>query len=136
MRAIVFMAATALVLGCSTSTPDCGSPPDLAGSWDYKGTQSGPAALLTGTLTLSRTGTCTVAGTLSLTVDDGSGTPVTSGWTTAGDFLDDSIVELNAVQGGDERHHVGIVRADSIKGSWAVTGGGANGSFTLKRTGP
>ena len=129
------LGAAMLAAGCSTSTPGCGSPPDLGGTWSYHGVQSNPTATLTGTATLTKTGSCTISGTLSLTVDDG-GTPVTSGWTTSGDFLDDSIVELNAVQGGTERHHVGTVRGDSIVGSWSVTGGGASGTFTAKRTGP
>lgn len=137
MRGSLIIIAAALITGCSTSTPGCGSPPDLTGTWSYAGTQSGPtSAQLTGTLTLGRTGTCTVSGTLSLTIDDGT-TPSTTGWTASGDFLDDSIFELDATQGGTDRHHLGtVVHGDSVAGNWVIPGSSTSGSFTMKRTGP
>ena len=129
-------AALALLAGCNTGSSACGAPPSIAGTWAYTGTQSNPTAHLTGTLTLTRTGTCTVSGTLMLT-SDATGTPATTGWPTSGDFLDDSILELNADSaGGVERHHLGTLRADTISGPWSITSGGANGTFKAVRSTP
>ncbi len=136
-RDLLLGAAIALLAGCNTGTSACGAPPSIAGTWAYTGTQSNPTANLTGTLTLTRTGTCTVSGTLMLTIDNGIGTPGTTSWPTSGDFLDDSILELNADSaGGAERHHLGTLRADTIAGPWSMTSGGANGTFKAVRSTP
>ena len=136
-RTLLLGAALALLAGCNTGTSACGAPPSIAGTWAYTGTQSNPTAALSGTLTLTRTGTCTMSGTLMLTIDNGGGTPGTTSWPTSGDFLDDSILELNADSaGGVERHHLGTLRADTISGPWSVTSGGANGTFKAVRSTP
>lgn len=136
-RSTLFLLGSAWILGCRTDSAGCGSPGSAAGSWTYTGSQTSPTAALSGTLTLTKTGTCTVAGTLMLTVDEGSGTPVTSSWTTSGDFLDDSIIELSAVNTGVERYHLGTLRTDTLAGTWNVTSGGAtSGTFRAVRSGP
>lgn len=123
-----------LLAGCSTSVPGCGSPPDLTATWSYSGKQEGASpASLSGTMTLGKTGTCTISGTLSLTIDDG--TPETTAWTVSGDFLDDSIVEFDATQSGAARHHLGTVRADSIVGGWHLSAN-TSGDFKLVRGAP
>lgn len=135
IRRLLLLAPAILLAGCSTSLPGCGSPPDLAGTWSYTGTQTGAdPASLSGTMTLGKTGTCTVSGTLSLTVNDGDGSPETTPWTISGDFLDDSIFEFDATQASTDRHHLGTFRADTIAGNWMLSGS-TSGSFTIVKTG-
>ncbi len=122
------------VAACSSDGTDCGTPVDVHGNWTYSGTQSSPAATLTGTMTLSQPGTCTLAGTLAIAVDDGSGTPTNLSGPVSGVFLDATTVDLTAELGG-ERRHVGTVVADTISGTWAMTGagGGVTGNFRAVR---
>lgn len=126
--------ALAGTAGCKSDPLSCGSPPDLGGTWAYTGNQTMPTAALSGTLTLTRTGTCGISGSLLLTVNDG-GTPTTSSWPTSGDFLNDSIVEFDAT-GAIDRYHLGTMHADTISGTWNATSGSASGSFRAVRTGP
>ena len=124
---VVLLAAT---LGCSTGELNCGSPPDLTGAWTYTGTQVSPPASITGSMNLTHPGTCLVGGNISLTVDDGSGTPQVLTGPVAGIWIDEHNLELNA-EFGDERSHAATVVADTMSGDWSQpgAGGGASGTF-------
>jgi hypothetical protein len=62
-------------------------------------------------------------------VDNGSGTPMLLDGGVSGVFLDDSTVDFTAQLNG-ERRHLGVVRADSIIGSWS---GSTSGTFKAAR---
>lgn len=123
-----------LATGCGSDKIQCGTPVDFAGNWTYSGLQSAPtAATLSGTMSITSTGTCTFDGHVSITVDDGGGTPTMLDGGISGVFLNDSTVDFTAQLGG-ERRHLGTVRADTVAGSWSSTGpGGANGTFRAER---
>jgi hypothetical protein len=122
--------------GCGTEELNCGSPPDLSGDWSYDGVQSAPAATLIGGMTLERDGTCRVSGTISLTVDDGDGTPAMVSGPVYGSFLDEDNLELVAELDG-ERTHAGTLVADTISGEWAeLSGSGRSGTFRAERSTP
>jgi hypothetical protein len=125
------------VAACGSDGMDCGTPADIHGSWTYTGTQNAPAATMTGTMALTQPGTCTVAGSLAITVDNGSGTPTDLSGPISGLFLDPTTVDLTADLGG-ERRHIGTVVADTISGTWAMTGagGGLSGTFRAVRGTP
>jgi hypothetical protein len=126
----VLIAPLLLLGGCGSDKIECGTPADLAGNWTYAGVQSAPtAANLTGTMSLTTSGTCTFDGHLSVSVDNGSGTPTLLDGSVSGVFLDDSTVDFTAQLSG-ERRHLGVVRADSIVGSWS---GGTSGTFHAVR---
>lgn len=135
MRGPILLLGPLLLLGgCGSDKIDCGTPPDLAGNWTYSGVQSAPtAATLTGTMSMTSPGTCTINGHLSVSVDDGSGTPTMLDGGVSGVFLDDSTVDFTAQLSG-ERRHLGTVRADTIAGSWSPSGpSGSSGTFRAVR---
>lgn len=130
---LLAVAGAILLAGCSTDVPGCGTPRNAVGTWAYTGTQLSPTSTLGGTLTLASTGSCTLSGTLSLTITPGG----TAGWSTTAHFLNDSVIELFADSaGGVQRYHLGVVRADSIMGDWNETTAAANGSFKAVRSAP
>jgi hypothetical protein len=134
--ALLGLASLAFLAGCSTDVPGCGTPRDAAGTWSYTGNQVSPTASLSGTLTLAKTGTCTLSGTLSLTIDQG-GAISSYGWPTTAHFLDDSVIEIFADSlAGAQRYHLGFVQADSIMGDWNKTESAAYGSFKAIRSAP
>lgn len=129
-------AAILAIAGCGTEELTCGSPPDLSGDWSYDGVQSAPPATLVGGMTLERDGTCRVSGTISMTVDDGDGTPTMVSGPLYGSFLDEDNLELIAELDG-EWTHAGTLVADTIAGEWAeLSGSGRSGTFRAERSTP
>ncbi len=136
MKFLALSLGSLLVVGCGSDKIVCGTPPDLTGSWSYSATQSVPAATLAGTLSLTTSGGCTIDGHLSVTVDDGSGTPTLLDGGVSGVFLDESTVDVTTQLGG-ERRHLGTIVADTISGSWAESGpSGKSGTFRAVRGAP
>lgn len=129
-------AALLLLTACGQGEITCGAPPDAAGTWSYTGDQSNPAAALTGTLVLTRTGTCTLQGSASLTIDAGGG-PDTRTGTAAGIFSDENTVDLTlTLEGLPSRLQMGEWHGDTISGSWTESSNSGNtGSFRMVRTG-
>lgn len=122
-----------LLSGCADDPLECGAPEDISGAWSYAATQTSPsAATLTGTLTLTRPGTCTIGGTAAGTIDTGDGSPEMFGVSVSGVFLDETTVDLSIEIDG-ERRHIGDAVADTISGTWADGSSGATGSFRAER---
>ena len=137
-RTITVLAALALA-ACSSAPEDCGAPVDLSGTWDYTATQANPAALVAGTWTLSRPGTCRIGGTFSASVDDGDGSPTLLTGSVSGVFLDETHLEVHLYpQSGGDRTHLGTLVADTLTGTWeqVAAGGNASGGFRAERSGP
>lgn len=135
LRPALLLLAT--LAACGEGDIECGAPADASGTWTYTGVQSGPSSATTGTLsgelTLSRTGTCSLQGTLSLTLTPGAGSPTSDGGPTSAIFADENSIELTAHVLG-ERLHSGDWVADTIAGSWNDFGNNTNGTFRLVRT--
>lgn len=137
MRPSLLVACALAVAGCGSDAIECGTPPDLTGNWEYSATQSNPAASITGTLTISDGGSCGIEGNVSVTIDDGDGSPTMDEGGVSGLFLTSSAVDFTADLSG-ARRHLGSVVADTISGHWSQPTGGAplTGTFRAVRSTP
>lgn len=134
LASIIFLGT--LLTACGDAPLECGAPASIAGAWSYEATQTAPsAATLSGTLTLTRPGTCAVGGTVAGTIDTGDGSPEMFDAGVSGVFLDETTVDLSIGIDG-ERRHIGEVVADTISGTWADGSSGATGIFRAERGTP
>jgi hypothetical protein len=128
---------TALVAGACTSGTDPSNESALSGTWRYDAEQQTPSvAVLEGTVTWSDvSGDGAVEGTFSLVESGASGSQRVLAGTTGGLLLSDSIADFDLIEPSiTRRHHLGILRGDSVVGSWASQTG-ATGAFVLRREG-
>lgn len=128
--------AVALLSACSDGAgTDAASP--VSGMWHYSGTQVTPAsAQLDGSL--SWRGVASPAGGFEgtfLIVEVGaSGQQQTLSGASAGQIVADTLADFDMDVSGADRHHLGVLRGDSISGMWTEIGGsGAGGRFVLRR---
>lgn len=121
--------------GCGTDPIECGTPPDLTGTWAYSATA--PDAIIAGTLTITDGGSCVIEGAIAVTVDDGDGSPSLLDGGVSGLFLNSTTFDLTADLGG-ARRHLGSVVADTLAGNWSQPTGGSplTGTFRAVRSTP
>ncbi|MGH9260722.1 MAG: hypothetical protein ACRD08_12625, partial [Acidimicrobiales bacterium] len=101
-------------------------------------TQTSPSATLTGTLGIARQTGCDFDGTLDVVETDGAGSRPRSG-PVSGRVLDSVTVDFDAFLEAVARRHVGMVRSDSVQGTWVrLDPGGppAAGAFAGRRQAP
>ncbi len=127
----------AATLACSQTT-DTSTPSPVAGAWTYAGTQATPApATLDGTVTWQGVTGADGAfeGTFTLSERLPTGATRTLSGPGAGNLLADTVADFDLTVDGVARRHIGVLRADSIRGSWATleTGQNASGDFVLRR---
>jgi len=128
-----------LLAACGATTgPDVASA--VAGTWTYTGTEEAPdPATLSGTLSLHGVSGADGAfeGTFTILEQAPTGTATPLAGTTAGNVISDSIADFDLIVGTVARRHIGVLRGDSISGSWASMDGGTNesGKFTMRRSG-
>lgn len=137
MRPAFVLAALVLaVAGCGSDPIECGSPPDLTGTWTYSATESTPATV-TGTLSITDGGGCIIEGNVAVTIDNGDGTPSIADGGVSGVFLTSTAVDFTAEING-ARRHLGTVVADTISGTWSQPTGGSplTGTFRAVRSAP
>jgi hypothetical protein len=119
---------------------DSGTDPSIAsalsGTWHYDADQQSPSlAELEGTVTWSASSEGAVEGTFSVVERGASGAQRVLAGTSGGLLLADSIADFDLIeQSVTRRHHLGILRGDSVVGSWASQSG-ATGEFVLRREG-
>jgi hypothetical protein len=127
------MIAALLLVACNVGT---GPTSAVSGAWHYTGSQATPAAQLDGSLSWTDVSSTpgTFEGTFTIVETAGVQQRTLVG-ASAGQLVADSIVDFDfSVSGGASRHHLGVLRSDSISGQWTELGGnGASGQFVLHR---
>ncbi|HVT39049.1 MAG TPA: hypothetical protein VHE78_08385 [Gemmatimonadaceae bacterium] len=136
----LLLLAVALVSACSNTTAPAPSS-RATGSWVYGGTQQTPSsAALDGSVSWRSiaSGVGAFEGTFTMIERKTSGEVRTLSGAAAGQLLSDSIADFDLLVQGIARRHIGILRADSISGSWASieAGSSSTGRFVLRRSGP
>ena len=134
MVAAAAMVAAAMI-GCALPTGGDGPVANLAGAWDYLGTQEAPALTLEGTLTLTQN-RANVNGALSWSERDAFGNVELRGGQVIGVVLGLHDVDFDVTQAGDDRRHVARVDTDTIEGVWASLNSSASGVFRAVRRAP
>lgn len=125
-----------IACACASGTAPSGVSA-LSGTWRYDGAQQSPSlAVLEGAVTWSGVSNDgAVEGTFSVVERGASGAQRVLAGTTGGLLLSDSIADFDLIeQNVTRRHHLGILRGDSVVGSWASQSG-ATGEFVLRRAG-
>ncbi len=108
----------------------------VTGSWRYVARQSVPAdADLTGTIAFTLQNAATVSGALDAIETDARGQQRRLAGAFSGRTLDSTTVDIDVALTTGVRRHVGVVKGDSLTGSWIETplsGGAPNASGTFR----
>ncbi|MCC7053134.1 MAG: hypothetical protein IT355_07680 [Gemmatimonadaceae bacterium] len=135
---LVVVAACGAGCGGVTEPGTAGVP--VTGAWRYTARQSAPAvADLAGTLQFSTQRGAGIAGALDVVETDARGVQRRIAGPLAGRTVDSTTVDFDLSVSGATRRHVGMVRGDSLTGTWfeqSSDGGAptASGSFRAART--
>lgn len=129
------LATAALAVACSLPTDGDGPVANVAGIWDFQGTQETPALTLQGTLTLSQTRD-ELSGTMNWTEEDGFGNVNVRGGAVVGVVLGLEDVDFDVTQAGDDRRHLARIVDDTLmEGVWASLNSTQSGAFRAVRRG-
>ena len=133
LTAILLMAASCL----SAPTETAPATVIVRGSWSYSSVESANATIANGTLTLSQDSTVRFTGTLDANEQDSHGQLRRIAGVVSGRTIDESLVEFDMVIDPlTTRRHSGVVKGDSLIGSWVQVsdaGIGASGTFRAHR---
>lgn len=108
----------------------------LRGAWDYEATQQVPASTtIAGSMTWAGAGSAgTFEGAASWLEQLPGGSVHSLAGALSGELMQDSIVDFTVQLGTAARWHVGVLRGDSISGSWADGAGStASGTWVARR---
>lgn len=109
----------------------------IRGSWSYVSVQSGTATTANGTLVLLQDSTTRFTGTLDANEQDTRGQLGHIAAVVSGHTIDQALVEFDLViDPATTRRHNGVVKGDSLTGSWVqIADGGiaASGTFRAHR---
>lgn len=138
-RRFVLALGLMFAAACVTSTDAGPSGVPVQGRWAYAASQSSPSpAEAIGALTFSSQSGSSVGGSLDVIETDVRGLQRRLAGPVTGRTVDSTTLDFDAVVDGMSRRHVGVIRKDSIIGSWIEmpTSGGAisaSGTFRAKR---
>lgn len=122
------LAGCALLAACASSTaPDTPGVP-VVGTWRYAGRQTTPAdADLAGTLVFSTQAGARIGGALDFIETNATGAQRRIAGAAAGRTVDSTTLDFDVTLSGVTRRHVGVVKGDSVTGTWIEQpiGGGA-----------
>jgi hypothetical protein len=132
--------ATAAAVACTAAgTAPCGGEAAAAGTWRFVETRDSPdRATATGTLVLRARSCGVLDGMLDVVETDASGRSRRVAGPVTGSAPDAESVRFEIVADGLTLHHAGIVRDDSLTGSWAALAGSTptgSGRFRAARDG-
>ena len=111
----------------------------VVGTWSYVATQGSPsAAQLNGSLAFSGQTGAQVSGTLDVVEVGAGGLQRRLSGPVSGRTVDSTTLDFDLLLGDVSRRHVGLVRGDSLSGTWVETpidGGlpSASGTFRASR---
>jgi len=125
-----------VLAGCQDITGVSDLSP-VSGSWTYMGAQSFPEArALAGLVSWLgvRGGTGGFEGNFQIVEEGPGGVSRSLAGIGSGVLLADTVADFDLEVAGVRRRHIGVLRSDSIKGSWVeLPSGTASGSFLLRK---
>jgi hypothetical protein len=132
MRAVIGIVSIG-VLACKNPTQVAVVGAKVGGAWNYFAATTSSPTTLSGTLTISQSGTASFTGALEATEQAGGQVQrviaLVSGRTIDSTRFDFDLV----LDAATRRHHVGTIRGDSITGTWLeTTSTGIAGSGTFR----
>jgi hypothetical protein len=108
----------------------------VVGSWNYVATQSSPlAAQLNGALAFSGQTGAEISGTLDVIEVSAGGASRRLSGPVSGRTVDSTTLDFDLILGDVTRRHVGVVKGDSLTGTWVETpldGGAPSASGTFR----
>jgi hypothetical protein len=122
------------VLAACDSPTDHATAVDMQGEWTYHATQTTPVLDMAGALIISDQQGASFTGTAQLTETDVQGTQRTRLAVLSGRVVGGDVVDMDLYVDTQVRRHVARLVADSMSGTWSVTGATiASGTFTARR---
>lgn len=122
-----------LALAACGSTTDTGTTSvDMRGTWSYTGVQTSPVLNVSGILTIDQQSGKSFTGSAQFSETDVQGTIRIRTGQINGRVIGADAVDFDIFVEATARRHVGRVVADSMKGTWAVTGSNITGSFNAR----
>jgi hypothetical protein len=118
---------------CESPTGDDGSAVDVQGDWLYTATQVTPQLNLEGVFGITEQDGASFSGTAAFTEIDAQGTRRTRAGAINGRVVGGDVVDMDVYVDAEIRRHVGRVAADSMTGSWSISGTSLNGTFRTRR---
>ena len=119
---------------CDSPTDGGIAPVNVEGRWTYQAAQITPLINMSGVLEIDEQAGRSFNGTATFTEVDGQGGQQARAGLVNGRLLGDDVLDFDIYVDGQIRRHVGRLAADSVTGTWSVTGAGAqSGSFNARR---
>lgn len=133
LRAAIAMSGIVMWASCRNPEQVGVVTSNVSGAWNYFATTTTSATTLTGTLTISQSGTPGFTGALEATEHTGGQVQRIVGL-ISGRSIDSARFDFDLVlDAATRRHHVGSVNGDSIAGTWLeTTSTGIAGSGTFR----
>lgn len=122
-----------LLTACDSPT-DNATAVDVQGEWTYQATQTTPVLDMAGALIISEQEGASFTGTAQLTETDVQGSQRTRLAVLSGRVVGGDVVDMDLYVDTQVRRHVARIVADSMSGTWSVTGATtSSGTFTARR---
>jgi hypothetical protein len=132
MRRCLLLAC--LLIACDSPSAGDGGAFDVQGNWRYEATQTLPALDIEGALQITEQNGGNFTGTVAFTETDVQGTQHSRTGAINGRFVGNTVVDIDVHVDAQVRRHVARMSADSMNGTWNVTGTASlTGSFTARR---
>ena len=124
-----------LLLPAACDSPTDGGAPAIAleGRWSYAATQVNPALNIEGQIEISEQNGRTFSGTIAFIETDVHGVQRPVAGVLNGRVVGDDVADIDVYVDLTVRRHVGRIAADSVNGTWSITGTPLSGSFTARR---
>jgi hypothetical protein len=137
VRAAIAMAVVGSLTSCKNPAQVVVVAANVGGGWNYFAATTSAPTTLSGTLTISQSGTPSFTGALEGTEYTGGQMRRVIGL-VSGRTIDSARFDFDlALDAATRRHHVGSIRGDSISGTWletTSTGIAASGTFRGSRS--
>lgn len=125
----------ALTLAACDLTSPVGDAADVRGTWQLTGTQVSPDLDLAGTLSITSQDGQTIAGTASWE-ESGVGGVVVVGGPLTGRAIGQDDVDFDVTLASGTRRFVARLSADTMSGAWVQVSTSTNGTFRAVRSTP
>jgi hypothetical protein len=133
-RSIGCLLAAALLAACGSITDQSSTSVNLVGRWHYTAAQtSGNRVTYDGTLTVTQQDGRTFSGGLDAQSVTAQGAVMRVNGVASGRIVSDGSVDFDLQFPDDTRRHVGMLAADTLRGSWASSDLSLLGSWMAVR---
>ena len=123
----------AALCACISVADGADAAVNMAGAWQYAGTQTAPGADITGVLTVSSQDGELIGGSVSWEERTSPGVTRLLSGALSGRVIGVDDIDFDVLLGDGTRRHVGRIIADTIRGTWFQAEGGLTGAFTAIR---